>query len=710
MENVSREMSRVKSLPFAPPPGPTTKIPQVRATPLKKVSDIREKLERERTFTVESTPESSPKQKATRRRQWTSFGGAAKSEEEDEVFRKTSDAHFERLREDLAEEGTAEAHLKMAGDLLADLEQLDGDEVRYRQEQAMFWTMKAAERGSGEALNMMREMFKDGVGVTESNRAQVLTYLSMTKEELVGQRIGKSLFKRLSSRCGTGGSFVAMSQLEAASRTGNARASQIGEVEAMFATKREDRVGIGGCVEAGMEHVDGRVPSIDDRLFDFEQRVESSWSLGLRTRNAIATMQRIVVEFVVHFHVIVLFALYKLLVGGGVAVVGSAAHFAAVPILAVHNAVKAMTVEKRRRRWENVFNGFMDEEEKSARKKRERDEDVVESIRMNLIATATLLVAKRFDACLVGSMALIYAISATFNLRRPVLLIVLAFASAMDKFSLFDGTNYLDDYGIPPSLTMMLASRGFSIATFFIFYKLFCGVNFAIASLQILVLILLARTTYEEDREFISDFVLTASVICAGLVMVLRSFRTKKYFSFNMFVVLLIIFGFGTIHFKEEKSTTSSVSFAKFREICPPSSNPLQNPDCLDTISMNINWKGIVAGVTVAEDPSVANAVTEIMTNATNILTGIMNCDKGSSYVCHIIENVGKFFQKSYKVTLEIRMKLSMYREETVILLTEPTVREESFHLNLGDFIKFDAVITSVGDMVNLKATSLSKL
>ena len=60
MENVGREMSRVKSL-VTPPLG--SKIPQVRSTPLKKVSDIREKLERERTFTVESTPESSPKLK-----------------------------------------------------------------------------------------------------------------------------------------------------------------------------------------------------------------------------------------------------------------------------------------------------------------------------------------------------------------------------------------------------------------------------------------------------------------------------------------------------------------------------------------------------------------------------------------------------------------------------------------------------------------------
>ena len=54
MENVAREMNRVKS-------AAASKIPQVRATPLKKVSDIRERLERERTFTVEeATPESSP--------------------------------------------------------------------------------------------------------------------------------------------------------------------------------------------------------------------------------------------------------------------------------------------------------------------------------------------------------------------------------------------------------------------------------------------------------------------------------------------------------------------------------------------------------------------------------------------------------------------------------------------------------------------------
>ena len=97
MENVARETSRVKS-------ATATKIPQVRATPLKKVSDIRERLERERTFTVEeATPPQSPqvllRQRPQRRRQWASFdrgGGAAKSDVEEEaddggsedVFRK----------------------------------------------------------------------------------------------------------------------------------------------------------------------------------------------------------------------------------------------------------------------------------------------------------------------------------------------------------------------------------------------------------------------------------------------------------------------------------------------------------------------------------------------------------------------------------------------------------------------------------------------
>ena len=713
MENVTKEMSRVKSLA---PPGAATKIPQVRAAPLKKVSDIREKLERERTFTVEAetTPETSPtllrqsRQKAARRRQWTSLGRAgAKSDDEEDAFRKTSDAHFERLREDLAEEGTAEAHLRMAGDLLADLEQLDGDEVRYRQEQAMFWTMKAAERGSGLALNKMRGMFRNEVGVTESNRAQVLTYLSMTKDELVGQRIGKSLFKRLSGV--TGGSYVTMSQLEAVSRTGNAQVSHVGEDEAMFATRQEDRIGIRGCVKAGMEHVGGRVPSMDERLFDFEQRVESSWNAGLHLRNAIAALQRAVVEFVVRFHVIVLFALYKLLVSGGVAAIGSAAHFAAVPVLALHSAVKALTVDKRRRRWENVFNGYMDEEEKSAREKRGRDQDVVDVIRTNLIATTTLLVAKRFDACLVGPLALIYAVSAALNLRRPALLIALASATAVDKFSLFDGTNYLDDYGVPPSLTMMFASEGFSVAAFFVFYALFCGVNFAIASLQIVALILLARTTYE-DKEVISDFVLTATVIISGLALVARSFRTKKYISLDMFVVLLIILGSGTLHFKKEISASTSVSWPQFREICPQSSNPLQHPSCLEMIEMNVNWRGVVAGFAVTEDPSLSNAVSEIIPQMTNMLSRNMNCDQESPYMCHVIEHAGKFFQKSYKVSLEIRMKLSMYREETVVLECGPTVHKESMHLGLGDFIEFDAVINSVGDKVDLKAISVSKL
>ena len=60
-----------------------------------------------------------------------------------------------------------------------------------------------------------------------------------------------------------------------------------------------------------------------------------------------------------------------------------------------------------------------------------------------------------------------------------------------------------------------------------------------------------------------------------------------------------------------------------------------------------------------------------------------------------------------YKVTLEVRIKLSMYREETVVLQCGPT---DALRLELGDFIEFDAVINSVGDKVDLRAISVSKL
>ena len=55
---------------------------------------------------------------------------------------RASDVHFRRLKEDLADQGTPETLFKMATDLLEGLDKLEADEVRYREEQALFWLMK----------------------------------------------------------------------------------------------------------------------------------------------------------------------------------------------------------------------------------------------------------------------------------------------------------------------------------------------------------------------------------------------------------------------------------------------------------------------------------------------------------------------------------------------------------------------------------------
>jgi hypothetical protein len=219
-----------------------------------------------------------------RRRQWKSFDlqqqqgndhcEASRLQDDDmyhpcdiDVFKKTSDAHFERLREDLAEEGNADSHLKMAKDLLADLNgQLeDEDEVGYRQEQAFFWTMKAAESGNAEAVKNLRGMLKENVGVSASNRAQVVAFLALTRDELIGQRIGKTLFKRLSSP--SAGAFVSMCHLAEAAATGKMVSAAMAEEatgdsgveeDYVYSTRQSERIGPSACVQAGVEYVSGQ--------------------------------------------------------------------------------------------------------------------------------------------------------------------------------------------------------------------------------------------------------------------------------------------------------------------------------------------------------------------------------------------------------------------------------------------------------------------
>ena len=303
MENPSEINKSPKMAPSSTFRNTAGRVPMLRSVPLQKVNDIKEKLQnppesncstrprlvRQRTFTKEEkkengTAEKKPEtaMKSEKRRQWKSFDLGVQepfpfvlhqSEKEEEEFcednNNKSDAHFMRLREDLAEEGCSEGHLKMAEDLLRDVKDLDEDELKYRQEQSMFWTIKAVEMGSREALARLKEMTKKHIGITDQNRREALTYVQMSMDEIVGHRIGKKIFRSFSAGLRN---YVPLCQFEDAAVTSIIdNSGKFVESEAIFLSKKSERLCRDDCIKAGCEFVNGKVPDIDEKLRLYEQ-------------------------------------------------------------------------------------------------------------------------------------------------------------------------------------------------------------------------------------------------------------------------------------------------------------------------------------------------------------------------------------------------------------------------------------------------------
>ena len=70
----------------------------------------------------------------------------------------------------------------------------------FRQEQALYWLCKAAERGSKEARDQVTDMFHRGYGVNEANFEVVYATSwqgGLSVLQLMGRRLGRKTFRKL---------------------------------------------------------------------------------------------------------------------------------------------------------------------------------------------------------------------------------------------------------------------------------------------------------------------------------------------------------------------------------------------------------------------------------------------------------------------------------------------------------------------------------
>ena len=160
-------------------------------------------------------------------------------------------------------------------DLLSNPE-VGPEELNYRQEQALYWLCKAAERGSREARDSITEMLHKGQGVNEANFEAVYTCSwtgGLSVSQLMGRRVGRKTFRKLE----LGRGFCTSDQIF--------RVIQSRDVNHMNAEDVRNRCK--GCqkvsceqlVEAGSQHMDGLLPDLDATLSVYRSLLGNEISL-----------------------------------------------------------------------------------------------------------------------------------------------------------------------------------------------------------------------------------------------------------------------------------------------------------------------------------------------------------------------------------------------------------------------------------------------
>lgn len=187
---------------------------------------------------------------------------------EDNVFRNPDEIRNQTmnygsvshaLRSQMAEEGSGEAQLAMARELLVQVAAGDASEENAdkMEENAMYWLVRAAQQGEKEAVETVRGMAMEGRGVTDINYVDVETVVNMSCDDLIGNNIGHVLFEQMAE----GRDFV----------TGRQLAKRVNE--SWGGTKQRSRQKITKIelTLAGRDYMQGKVPAIDEAIIHLDR-------------------------------------------------------------------------------------------------------------------------------------------------------------------------------------------------------------------------------------------------------------------------------------------------------------------------------------------------------------------------------------------------------------------------------------------------------
>lgn len=698
--------------------------PESRAVPT--ASPGSPKLQREDTFVIEDLRRGggggpkkggAEKTETPARRQWKSFdhgslqnGWAEKKHPGPAADRQnsalsptssSSDAHFDRLREDLAQEtGDPESHLRVANDLLGDTADLEPDEVRYREEQAAFWTLKAAERGHEEAKARLREMLRDETKSLEiSTREKMEGLLKMSEEDLLAQRLANTAFRKMSMGVSN---YVTLQQL-AESREEAPKAS---EEAHHFDCPEGEKVFQQDLSLAAKEFCSGDVPRLDERL-----RATERDRILLRHRPAevLATFYGSVCLVLALVHAVVVKSLLcQLLVCYAIYSLGFCASeakrhnvclgvaFTAASLLTLHQVSRDVIANRRFGVWERIFRrrNVMNEEEAKLAKTNFDNAEIVGRAARNLCAAFLCLYLFRDVAVLrsLGLLSVLFSV-ATSDARAALLLACSASAS-LD----FVPWVMLCDW-IPPQLELVRGSVDVARMCFFslAFVSFSALRKSAVAGLYNAVVVAMVTQLFKErvagepagkTAEMVQISAVTAAVMILGYSAI--NYRVRR--ASNILLCSVVVLG-GVWSLLGRPMLPAAeprvLTWGEFRAACPSEQASIASQvSCLEAEGSEVDWEGTVAHIRVFREKHYQ--VKRLLYDQARKYS----CEgESTSYFCRTVSLAEEALRPRHGGEVEVKIRTAFMQEEAVLVRVSSEAWDALRSLVPGGKLRFKGVL-----------------
>ena len=682
--------------------------------------------------------------KTPKRRQWHSFNAGCQfmqSQENveiippiivDDVQEDTvenrqfslSDSCLETLKEDLAKDGTPESLFQMAEDLLQDLDSLDSkEEVEYREEQAVFWLMKAAERGSEEALKTLKKIKQKEKGITERNSFEVSCFLSMSQEDLIGQRIGR----RLCYDASNGRGFVPVFQLLNFPDKGWDHHGQ--DPEIILATKKSEKLSLNECVQAGMSYANNDLPEVDDKLMEYQVRHRSCSMfifpllvLLIKIKQIANILKLLVLSH--FFQTLLAIFIYHWIISQQILYVFSnviaISIFMTIPILTLHNLNSTLSKRHRMARWRKIFSISLRNGEENILAKRKLSSKNFDLSMQYLISGLVIISLHSNSASYQTSIKLLSS-----KVGLYIASIVLAGYLDKSDLLLIPIIVISDYYYFNDVIALIKPYTGDQIMSVLVQYPILIPMTMLVLPISLLKknfqtildvfsLVGLIGICINQDETNIHIIHLATAV--NALSWIARVAFSKKSKVFNLITLIFVLcLASQSINLTTEE-TQKPLTWKDFRAICPRVGSPKIQVNCSQFLDYPVEWQGTMESIQITKRSVELPERVKDLTFA--IWKGFEKEDnldcKENSYICKLRKTLFPYawkfqYPSQFGCNCKVKMENALFEtSRDFVYLNIDSKNNNCTKFDQGDVVQFQGHLSQIYNQVHINVIYLS--